>query len=156
MELKTDKRIDGLSKSQINKLNERGVTDYEVLKVCWKSFVTSEVGIKHIILILQAYCLIYPLKLTAEYIIPSKLPDKFRCPQLKRMEACPTFYFDFHQFLPDEIYHRLICLITSEAKPQKHLPHCYSEKKCFFSGLMDTEWIIQMEVKEQRLKIMVL
>ena len=65
-----------------------------------------------------------------------------------------SFYFDFNEFLPDEIYHRLICLISTVAKPlSTKLCHHYSRQQCFFTGVLGTKMIIQMDEAQQRLEI---
>lgn len=173
MELNTDVSIEGLTKDQIEKLKKYGRADEELFRICWKEFLPSEglttISIAHLILIFQAYCLIYPIQpvtkgddsgiITREFIIPSKLPDhEFEVKSKdisERMKSSTKFFFNFYQFLPDEIYHRLTCLFSSEATPQEHLDHCYSKHQCFFSGLFGTDWIINMEEDTQRLCILV-
>lgn len=174
MELNTKKSNRNLNKNQINELEKYGRADKDLLRVCWEEFLpsadpTTDIRIDHLILIFQAYCLIYPVQpaksggsgiKTQEYIIPSKLPAELSEEDKREINGrkkhyTKIFFFDFCQFLPDEIYYRLICLFSSEATPHECLPHCYSRSQCFFSGLSGTNWIIDMEEKAQRLKIMV-
>lgn len=166
MELDYD--VPGLRGEQTRDLNIYGVADLEVLEVCWKEFISaqSNIEIRHLCLMLQAYCLIYPVQtLTTisgknvsipRYIIPCKFPTEIEPDVMpKWVKKCATFYFDFDGFLPDEIYHRLVCLASSEAKPppKKHDHQRYSSKICIFYRLLDTNWVIEMERHEQRLKI---
>ena len=158
-----------LSTSQLQNLVESGVADYEVLEACWKKMLSASelpfITVHHLCLIFQAYCLIYPIECTLcaaksevqKYIIPCKLPPRIvNADIFKRVKKYATFYFDFLKFLPEEIYHRLICLAStySEAIIQE-VYNCYSKESCFFSNLEGTRWIIQMELEKQRLKIMV-
>ena len=174
MELTIKDDVAELSTSQLQRLVLNGVADSEVLEACWKRFLppltpSSGVSVHHLCLILQAYCLIYPvkfIKLRAEaydrnkqyYIIPCKLPEKIGDRDV--MKEYSTFYFDFFKFLPDEIYYRLICIASNLCKTKETQAQCfynsYSIKSCFFYNLEDTNWLIEMEQENQRLKIMVL
>ena len=118
-------------------------------KACWSDL--SEVDFANLILMLQSFCLIFPLppsevppsarsgsipesssqnqtntvldhsqsegqassKLDTFYLIPSKLS---LCPHLgqhcnKKFKANFSFVFDFGGFLPEQVYHRLLCLM---------------------------------------------
>lgn len=168
MELDPAKPVHKLSGEKLNDLKKNGIADLDVLKYCWRDLV-KPADIPHVCLMLQAYCLIYPTdELSADdstpnrvatstenrYIIPCKLPPEIADIPCKWTQKCATFYVDFDGFLPDEIYHRLICLASSEAKmPSKKLSHIYSGKMCIFYRLLETNWVIEMEKLKQRLKI---
>ncbi len=154
---------------------EKGVADVEVLHKCWEEFLSRSPGsfkeetqIRQLRLILQAHCLIYPVhsppaengnhsppaaenSADQKFIVPCKLPEE---PPEEPFEHA-TFYFDFCHFLPDEIYHRLICLATAMANPGRQA-HQYSRTKCIFYGLHDTNWVMELEEGKQRLKISVI
>lgn len=172
MELSTDKDESELSGEQEQLLERNGEVDLEVLKKCWKKFVSDNVmEIHHLCLILQAYCLIYPVHSITDdgdddgdddlkYIVPCKLP-----PKIIDIATCHwshdapqfSFCFDFKQFLPAEIYHRLICLATRDANPPtRRQKHKYSSNKCFFYNLEGTDWVMEMELNKQQLKIKVM
>lgn len=164
MELKSTSTVPGLHREQIIKVVKTGVADLDVLAVFWKDFLPApaDIQIRHLCLILEAYWLICPLPPTpsgsdqvTEYIIPCKLPDKTR-------ETCPfesdavTFYFNFCQFLPAEVYHRLICLALRDSEPIQGPAHnLYSSKRCVFYNLYDTNWIMELDMEKHRLKISV-
>ena len=164
-ELDPTKDVPGIRGDQIRDLSSRGIADSKFLEIIWGEFISPASGIevRHLCLILQAYCLIYPVKmvvsmvkesLTQQYIVPCKFPSNIE--SLPRwVEKCVNFYFNFNGFLPEKIYHRLVCLMLSEAKhPQKKLDqNCYSSKICIFYGIQNTNWKIEMEGYEQRLKI---
>ena len=159
MELDPTKDMPGVRGDQMRDLSCRGIADSKFLEVIWGEFISPASGIEvhHLCLILQAYCLIYPVEmvvsegLTQRYIVPSKFSSNIET--LPRwVEKCVNFYFDFNGFLPEEIYHRLVCLMLSEAK-QKLDQNCCSSKICIFYGLQNTNWKIEMEGYEQRLKI---
>ena len=171
MELTTDREEQNLSQDQVKGVEKDGVADLELLEVCWQKFLggsLSDIGIHHLCLILQAYCLIYPYLIQSDvttagangmtprkYVIPCKLPDQFRGKELQP-KNCATFYFDFNLFLPVEIYHKLICLASSKAKPRFGTCSQYSRTKCSFSGLLETKWVMEIEQDKHRLKIMVM
>ncbi|SMN12513.1 hypothetical protein SPBRAN_1295 [uncultured Candidatus Thioglobus sp.] len=177
VELKTDKgskeRL--LRNTQVLSLQD-GVADYSVFEVFWKEFVAgsdspSAITVRHLCLIFQAYCLIYPVHsvdacgITAgsdeqKYIIPCKLPDRINddrvCKIIENHDA--TFYFDFYEFLPDEIYHRLICLASKKCliRRKQCFYNCYSKSKCFFFDLLETNWVLEFQEEKQQLVIAVL
>lgn len=172
MELTTrnDEAIAHLRHDQVTKLTKEGIADFKVLETCWNRFLPtsdspSVVTIHHLCLIFQAYCLICPLPRDEDsskprpadqkFLIPCKLPDEIKDSRIcKITEKYESFYFDFNEFLPDEIYHRLICLITTVAKPlSTKLCHHYSRQQCFFSGVLGTNMIIEMDEAQQRLLI---
>ena len=154
MELKTTRKMPGVPSTLIKELEMNGIADLKLLEHCWKKFVAApDVEMRHLCLMLQANCLIYPVQPTSEnsvekYIIPSKLPSTIDMSKHSWVSECATFYFDFRKFLPDEIYHKLICLASSEANSKKS---CYSRKCCVFYGLSGTNWVMKME--EDRLEI---
>ena len=141
MELsKSKSKSKKLANTQIDTLNTRGVADLNVLKECWEDFTNQSIEIHHMCLILQAYCLIYPIFLTEEYaminsstsashsqenldssncvekyLIPCKLPELSEEVEQNLRPDLPWFsmYFDFSSFLPAEIYHRLVCLLLA-------------------------------------------
>ncbi len=159
MEITVRDDVADLTLSQKRRLEKNGVADFEVFEVCWKKFVSEPIKVRHLCLIFQAYCLMFPVANQQQFIIPSKLPDNIHIGQVcKVLEEYTTFYFDFNQFLPDEIYHRLICLASSYCKVERsqRLSNCYSKRICFFSRLRDTNWVIEMEEENQTLKFMVL
>ena len=167
MELDPTKNVPGIRGDQMRDLSSSGIADSKVLEVIWGEFISPASGIevRHLCLMLQAYCLIYPVEMVTstgkkspiqQFIIPCKFPTEIESAILpKWVGKCVTFYFDFDGFLPDEIYHRLICLTSKESKPPpKKLDHKrYSSKMCIFYSLLGTKWVIEMEGHEQRLKI---
>ena len=169
MELNIKDDVTELSTSQLQNLEKSGVADYEVLYACWKKMLSASespcITVRHLCLIFQAYCLIYPIKGTLcaaksevqKYIIPCKLPKNIDDDVFKKMKKYATFFFDFYKFLPEEIYHRLICLASTYSKVKiQEVYDCYSKEICFFSNLEGTRWIIQMELEKQRLKVIVM
>ena len=173
MELTTKNNETKLRNEQVLKLTKEGVADYKVLETCWNRFLPtsdspSVVTIGHLCLIFQAYCLIRPLPRDEDssvlpsdppadqkFLIPCKLPDEIKDGRIcKIAEKYESFYFDFNEFLPDEIYHRLICLISTVAKPLgTKLRHHYSRQQCFFTGVLETNMMIQMDEAHKRLRI---
>ena len=176
MELNIKEFSGTLKQSQIQILKEEGIADLEVLEECWKQFMSvpgspPDIEIRHLCLILQAYCLIYPVpqspaststseepqeEKVQKYIIPCKLPKNFSEYRVPKITNWTTFFFEFEYFLPDEIYHRILCLASSEAKPPRKKCNIYSNKRCLYYGLFETNWIFEIEREKQRLKFMVM
>ncbi len=189
MELTSEMDYKHLEGSQVGNLERTGIASLEILETRWKKFLPSspsDIELRHLCLILQAYCLIYPhhdvhgadttdttdtsdstsatsgsdggsqkKKEDKKYIIPCKLPEDFQDPNWPNKETC-TFYFDFEQFLPVEIYHKLICLASTSAKPPYPYKNKYSYKKCSFYGLEKAHWVMEIDPYAHRLKIMVM
>ena len=176
MELTVKNDIADLSPTQVQKLETEGVADFDVFKACWDKFLPTPcaIEIRDLVLIFQAYCLVYPIhsmpkystcsqpELTGsqpevcKYIIPCKLPGVIcRRDVHRRSKKFSAFYIDFLQFLPNEIYHCLICLASSHCKVRVNAErNGYSKKGCFFVNLHETNWLIKMEQEQQQLKIM--
>ncbi len=150
---------------------ESGVASMELLSNYLKEFISgsSYITLDHLLLILRSYCLIFPLQsepkaLSAEggasypeYIIPCQLPDDLGNNDVNIPERkCCIFYFDFCQFLPDEIYHRLMCLASASSEPQRRKPNIFSKRRCVFHSLFGTYWIMEAEREKHRLKFTIL
>lgn len=165
LDLKTTKYEPEFETKLITNLEVDGIADLKLLKSRWKEFLSEascNIEIRHLCLMLKAHCLIYPVDSTAtrsaqvpaqKYIIPCKLRCKINMEKHKWVRCSATFYFNFKKFLPDEIYHRLICLASSEAKPPDSHSNSYSSEKCIFYGIMNTNWMIGIERIRHRLKI---
>lgn len=172
MELKTENAVK-LSTFEALQLCENGVASIKTLEVCWGDLLSKSpcINIRHLCLMLQSYGLIYPVQPKSvcrsrgtaefdlqedEFIIPCKFPDSIHlCQNRIPRRMSFTFYIKFN-FLPEEIYCKLICLASAESKPMHDGCNCYSKRNCFFTGLLDTNWIIEIEQENQRLMIMVL
>ena len=158
MELTPGKSMPGLDNHLVVQLEKSGVAGIELLQFCWRQHVSSAVDFRHLCLICKTYSLIFPDQSDKNYVIPCKLPEKLSDNKIvKRMTKSATeFYFDFRNFLPDEIYHRLICLMISNVDNVHHCNNQYSHLKCYFDGVLGTKWIIEKEEAKQRLRVMVM
>ena len=102
--------------------------------------MTKEIGIEHLCLILQAYCLIYPVSSIPvrveirmhgpNFIIPCKLPKEIK---LDSLADVSFLSIKFDDFLPAEIYHA--CFASRESDPPEDLSNVYSSNKCLFCDL---------------------
>ncbi len=87
-----------------------------------------------------------------DFLVPCMLPDK------ENLHECPgwiTFYFDFLKFLPEVVYHRLICLMLAESK-QHSVP--LTKEWCIFSdigGFENSRWKIELSKDLHKLQISV-
>ncbi len=166
---------DGIASEHI-RLLKRGVASKTLFEHFFKDSLarSSCIALDHLILILRSYCLIFPLRPEPkalsgadggassypEYIIPCQLPDDLDDNDVNNLERkCCIFYFDFYQFLPDEIYHRLMCLASAASKPERRKPsitNIFSKRRCVFHSLFGTYWIMEAEREMHRLKFTVL
>lgn len=181
VELKSSRSIKNKLTRQ---LDDTGIAPKDLLLKCWEKYLREpiEASFYQMRLMMQAEGLIHPIKRVSEstepsdekstpqeksltaaanekklqYLIPCKLPDKSK----EEMVNCTgwiTFYFDFKQFLPEEIFHRLICkmLAISQACPSFDNPYL-SKNVCQFNNIDDCLWTVELEGQSQRLKISVL
>ncbi len=164
---------DGIASEHFLHLDSSGVASMELLKNYLMKFISgsSDISLDNLLLILRSYCLIFPLQpepkalsspegtdgAHAEYSVPCKLPDDLDDKDVDILEEkCCVFYFDFCRFLPDEIYHRLMCLASAKSKPQRRKPNIFSKRRCVFHSLFGTYWIMEAEREMHRLKFTVL
>ena len=157
----------------INQLRETGVASSALLKEACSGYFREpiEQSFHQFCLMLQAECLIHPihsslpLLTTGEaastdeeqlYLVPGKLPDEMKEDPIE-CSRWTTFYFDFQKFLPNELYHRLICLLLAELQLNKPLDKPYLSKTiCQFHYIDECHWSIEFERAQHRLKISVL
>ncbi len=172
VEIKPNDSYEGITNEHIRSL-KRGVAYRDIFKHFLKEFISGSsdniITLDHLLLILRSYCLIFPLQpepnalsspeganggaSSLKYIIPSKLLDDLHVNDVTiPEEKCCVFYFDFCQFLPDEIYHRLMCLASAASKPKMGERNKFSKQRCMFYNLYGTNWIIKAERKKHRMK----
>ena len=65
-----------------------------------------------------------------------------------------TFYIDFKGFLPQEVFHCLICLVIKKCQevPDCHKPS-FSANTCIWYWIKGYSWCIQLLSQEHRLKV---
>lgn len=64
MKLDSDEDNPGIKNSFVLNLEKSGVADKKLLKTCWEKYLSHSPGkmeLRHVCLVLQAYCLIYPI-----------------------------------------------------------------------------------------------
>ena len=158
VEIDPTENCDRIASEHVEHL-ESGVASIELLTYYLKEFISgsSDITLDHLLLILRSYCLIFPLQPEpkplssseggasyTEYIVPCKLPENLNYVDIPE-ERCCVFYFNFFQFLPDEIYHRLMCLASAASKPNMGERNKFSKQYCVFYNLHGTDWIIKPE-----------
>ncbi len=166
VEITPHKIYDGIANEYIRPL-KRGVAYMKLFEHFLMKFISgsSVITLNHLLLILRSYCLIFPLQLEAspesadsgasyqEYIVPCRLRDDLDDKDVDILEErCCVFYFDFYQFLPDEIYHRLMCLASAASIPKTGKCNKFSKQCCVFYNLHGTNWIIKVEREKHRMK----
>ena len=166
VELGSKTAAESISNCQVLKFKRDCIADFDVFTACWKDSLPkgSTITLHQLCLIFQAYCLIFPVQCESmhsagqaesrKFIIPCKLPFTIKDDYVYKLsESFVTFYFDFNDFLPDEVYHRLICLAWKDSEnEQGKLINRLSKRSSFFVNLKNTNWLIEHE--HQRLKIM--
>ncbi len=159
---------DGIASEHVLRLESGGVASMELLTNYLKEFTSgsSDITLDQLLSILRSYCLIFPLQpgpsspegadggaSYTEYIVPCKLPDDLDDKEVDIPERkCCVFYFDFCQFLPDEIYHRLMCLASAASNPGMIKRSKFSKQRCVFYDLHGANWIIKLEREKHRMK----
>ena len=90
----------------------------------------------------------------ATYLIPSMLPHGDSPPSAELIARCKkAFYFDFKGFLPDEVYHRLLCLMLRD-KPTKNTSELPVTANYFkINGVQGCNWLIKK--KDTKLEVFV-
>ena len=114
----------------VEDLKDSGTTKSSTLRKCWKEVCSDDDSFYQLCLILQSFCLIFPVPhndsqlaphktdgdLNQTYLIPSMLPD-CGSPAASHIAIYKIhFCFDFCGFLPVEVYHRLLCLMMRDQR----------------------------------------
>ena len=167
-------------RSKIIRLINTGIASDSLLREQWKGYFSeseSSLSFRKLCLMLQAYCLIFPLKdlksneepessLTSDvtskpvtsFLVPSMLPviaaeDKVKC-----RVPWVHFYFDFEKFLPEEIYHRLICIMLAKSNDhssEEMKPKFSKSWSCFYD-VDESHWRFEVQQKDHKLKVSIL
>ena len=149
-------------------LKKTGIARADLLRDCWKEYhaTDDDVSFMQLCLMLQAYCLIYPIRgdamletcfpkrsqsgirgvlttTTDNFLVPSKLPEKIgtnkdRLPWI-------TFYFDFQRFLPMEIFYRFVCLMLARLQTNCSQFPELSATCCRFYEIEGCNWKLEVE-----------
>ena len=161
----------------IIKLDDTGIASESLLREKWADFYSeSESGpsFHQLCLTLQAYCLIFPLKgfqseiepaleqlssangqTTKCFLVPSKMPEKAEEDEIDSDVPWVVFYFDFEKFLPEDIYHRLICIMLACAEDhtsEEVMPKFSKSWSCFYS-IDESHWKFEYQRKLHRLRV---
>ena len=157
------KNAEYVKNDQVLKFEKDSIADLDVFTACWKHSVESlpkgSITVHQLCLIFQAYCLIFPVQAgqleSQKFIVPCKLPFTIKDEQVYKVaKSFPAFYFYFSDFLPDEVYHRLICFAwKNSTSKMQGVGKILSKRSSFFSNLFNANCVIEQE--HQRLKIMI-
>ena len=158
-------------------LIETGIASEILLRQLWEGFFsesTSSLSFQKLCLMLQAYCLIYPLKnlkskgdaqvssssdvngeIPTSFLVPSMLPEMVSEDEVDCGIPWVHFFFDFEKFLPEPIYHRLICIMlaNSEDHCSKDLNPRFSKMWSRFYDVEDSHWKFEFQQNKHRLKV---
>ncbi len=147
----------------------------------------DEVTFPQLCLMLQAYGLIYPVERCSplnpsdrtptyvsslqpltqsdgtlssirDFLVPCMLPEQNEESQDEK-QVWITFYYDFSSFLPEVIYHRLICLMLAQSEAQGSKQSLQltkgSSKFNDIGGYRDSRWKIEIVKDVPKLRICV-
>lgn len=160
----------------IIELIETGISSDTLLREKWAAFSSSPespLSFETLCLMLQAYCLIFPLKehkledpersLSSDinnkpitsFLIPSMLPEIPPDEEVDCGVPWVHFVFDFEKFLPEEIYHRLICIMladTGDPSSDDVMPKFSKLWSCFYD-IDDSHWRFDFQRDDHKLKV---
>ncbi len=151
----------GVQHSELLQVRKSGRASKSFLRACWADLLPEcdDESFVQLCLFLQAFCLIVPsscLHETAgssdEYLIPSQLErDPLDCPRVFQLEKCTCFYFDFHGYVPIELFHRFIYHFLLTQRCNGELRHSV----CLLTDASRKEWWFEVLADEHRLKVLV-
>ena len=164
-------------RSLIITLDDTGIASESLLREKWADFYTesdSGPSFHQLCLILQAYCLIFPLKgfqsiteanipspssdggqTVKSFLVPSKLPEMAKEDEINIDVPWIVFYFNFEKFLPEDIYHRLICIMLAYAEDhtcEEVMPKFSKLWSCFYD-IDESHWKFEYQQEIHRLKV---
>ena len=149
----------------VRDLKLMGIARAALLRKCWGEYLPLDAGgdtlFRQVCLMLQAYCLIYPIRggtdtITDDlkYLVPCKFP-----PEKIEKKDWPwvTFYFDFQGFLPMEIFNRFVCLMLARSQANKsHKQPEFSATCCRIYQVEGCNWQLEVETHCHLLKVSVM
>lgn len=165
-------------RSVIIKLHDTGIASETLLREKWADFYSesesrSGPSFQQLCLILQAYCLIFPLKgfqsqaepaedlsctnrqTDMSFLVPCQLPEIAKEDEISSNVPLIVFYFDFEKFLPEDVYHRLICILLFHAGDHtyKELMPKFSKLWSYFYDIDESHWKFEYQRELHRLKV---
>ena len=160
-----------LSNTDIDKLKKTGMVNMSFLHVLWQEdHKGNDNQFEIICLLMRAHGLMQAIKPTGstagsttgsstgstttesnliQFMIPCMLSQK-----ALNIPNGYTFYIDFKGFLPQEVFHCLICLVIKKCQevPDCHKPS-FSANTCIWYWIKGYSWCIQLLSQEHRLKV---
>ena len=139
-----------------------GTIPVDVLKQCWQELLgeNPDVVFDSILSVLKAFFLLCPYPQPEDepplnlYLVPSALPTETK--DILFTKECYTFYFEFPQYLPEEVYTHMVCLFLSFyiKNPTRERPTITSTccKFCLVENLK-YNWKVTLLPAERQLKV---
>ena len=140
-----------LENEDIDTLRKTGMASMAFLRKLWQDYHKDDEDLfKKICLLMRAHGLMQAIMSTdIRFIIPCMLSQKEQ-----NFPIGYTFYFDFKGFLPQEVFHCLICLVI---KTCQEVPDCsppeFSANSCIWYSFKGYDWCIQPMSETHRLKV---
>lgn len=178
VELKSKMQQECMSGIEIRNLEEKGIASLNLFRHCWKTHSIDESwNTEHMCLVLQSYGLIFPIQDQKVQLGPSiqRSQDSVHCskddgnkvflvpcklpPSSTDDEGHPhtcTFAFDFKGFLPEDVYHRLMCLVLKRAQEATTRKVKFEATKTVFKifNFTECDWIMETCKHTLEVKVM--
>ena len=143
-----------LSNTDIDTFLKTGMANSEFLYELWQEdHKGNDNQFQIICLLVRAYGLMQTIKSPVSNCVQFMFPCLLKQEE-QILTNGYTFYFDFNAFLPQEVFHCLICLVI---KKFKEVPGCsppkFSAITCIWHCFKGYDWYIQCLSKEHRLKV---
>ena len=161
IELKVGKKH--FDRKKLREFEKKGTIAIDVLKQCWKELLgeNPDIVFDKILNVLETFFLLCPYWFEALYLVPSALPAAGP-KDIAFTKECYTFYFEFPQYLPEEVYTHIVCLFLSFFKksstslPMHELPKSEITstccKFCLVPDLM-YNWKVTLLAAKRQLKV---
>ena len=143
------------------KFEDTGTIGADVLNQCWEKHLGTNVDMVFgkILNILEAFFLLCPYLQPEDepplYLVPSALPARTD-------ESIPfvnegymyKFYFEFPQYLPEEVYTHLVCLFLSLLrKTESPREPMITSTSCKFFSISKYNWKVTLLAAKQQLEV---
>ena len=166
VELKVGKKK--FDRKKLNEFEKKGTIAIDVLKQCWKELLgeNPDIVFNKILNVLKTFFLLCPYRIQPEdephlYLVPSALPAA-GSKDIAFTKECYTFYFEFPQYLPEEVYTHIVCVFLSFFKkspkslPKHELPTSeITSTCCKFCNVpgLKYHWKVTLLAAKRQLKV---
>ena len=139
-----------------------GTIPVDVLKQCWQELLgeNPDVVLDSILSVLKAFFLLCPYLQPEDepplnlYLVPSALPAGTESIPFVNEGYMYKFYFEFPQYLPEEVYTHLVCLFLSLLKKcESPREPTITSTSCKFFSILKYNWKVTLLAPKQQLEV---